>query len=53
MPEHVRNELIKLNGVTFKDMLLKVQEGRESDTYLNERKNISKYSFKRNMNSEI
>ena len=51
MPEHVRNELIKLNGVTFQDMRLEVQETRQSDTRLNERRNISKYSFERNMNS--
>ena len=28
-PEHVCNELIKLNGVTFQDMCLKVQEARQ------------------------
>ena len=50
-PEHVCNELIKLNGVKFQDRCLKAQEERQSDTRLNERKNISKSSFKRNMKS--
>ena len=34
-PEHVYNKLIKLNGVTFQDMYLKVQEVRQSDTRFN------------------
>ena len=48
-PEHVCNELIKLNGVAFQDMCLKVQEARQSDTGFNERRNITKSSFERNM----
>ena len=28
-PEHVCNELIKLNGITFQDMRLKVQEAKQ------------------------
>ena len=28
-PEHVCNELIRLNGVIFQDMCLKVQEARQ------------------------
>ena len=50
-PEHVCNELIKLNDVTFQDMCLKVQEARQSDTRFNERKNITKSSFVRNVKS--
>ena len=50
-PEHVCNELIKLNGVTFQVMCLKVQEARQSDTRFNERRNITKSSFERNMKS--
>ena len=50
-PEHVCNELIKLNGITFQDMCLKVQEARLSDTRFNERGNITKSSFERNMRS--
>ena len=52
--EHVCNELIKLNGVIgviSQDMCLKVQEARQSDTRFNERKNIIKSSFERNMKS--
>ena len=33
-PEHVCNELIKLNGIIFQDLSLKVEEARESDTTL-------------------
>ena len=40
-PEQVCNKLIKLNGVTFQDMCLKVQEARQSDTRFNERRNIT------------
>ena len=50
-PEYVCNELIKLNGATFQDMCLKVQEARQSDTRFNERRNITKFSFRRNMKS--
>ena len=50
-PEHVCNELIKLNGVKFQDMCLKAQEARQSDNRFNERKNITKSSFERNMKS--
>ena len=49
--EHVCNELIKLNGVTFQDMCLKVQEARQSDTRFNERRNITKSSLERNVKS--
>ena len=37
-PEHVCNEFIKLNGVTFQDMCLKVEEERQSDTRFNQSK---------------
>ena len=50
-PEQVCNELIKLNGITFQDMCLKVQEAKQSDTRFNEKKNITKSSFERNMKS--
>ena len=50
-PEHVCNELIKLNCVTFQEMCLKVQEAGQSDTRFNKRRNITKSSFKRNMKS--
>ena len=50
-PEHVCHELIKLNGETFQDMCLKVQEARQSDTRFNEKRNITKSSFERSMNS--
>ena len=50
-PQHVCNELIKLNGVTFQDMCLKVQETRQSSTRFNEKGNIIKPSFERNMES--
>ena len=53
VPEHVCNELTKLNGVTFQDMHLKVQEARQSDTTFNESKNITKSSFDRNMKSAV
>ena len=45
--EHVCNGLTKLNDVTFQDMCLKVQEAKQLDTRLNERKHITKSSFKR------
>ena len=54
--EHVCNELIKLNGVICvisQDMFLKVQEARQSDSRFNERKNIIKSSFERNMKSAV
>ena len=41
------NELIKLSGITFLDMLLKVREVRQLDTTFNERRNITKSSFGR------
>ena len=50
-PEHVCNKPIKLNGITFQDMYLKVQEARRSDTRCNERRNITKSFFERNMKS--
>ena len=50
-PEHVCNELIKLNSVTFQDMCLKVQEARQSDTRFNEKRNITKSSLERNIKS--
>ena len=46
-PEHVCNELIKLNGITFQGMCLKVQESRQSDISFNERRNIAKSFFKK------
>ena len=49
--EQVCHELIKLNGVTFQDMCLKVQEARQSDSRFNEKTNIAKSSFERNMKS--
>ena len=51
VPERVSNELIKLNGVTFEDMCLQVQEARQSGTRFKERKNIIKSFFERNMKS--
>ena len=48
-PEHICNELIKLNGVTFQDMCLKVQDARQSDTRFSEKRNITKSSFERNL----
>ena len=51
-PEHVCHELIKLNGVTFQGMCLKVQEERRSRTWFNESRNITKSSFERSMKSE-
>ena len=50
-PEHVCNEFIKLNGITFQGMCLRVHEARRSGTRFNERKNITKSSFERNMKS--
>ena len=50
-PEHVCHELIKLNGETFQDMCLKVREARQSDTRINEKRNITKSLIKRNVNS--
>ena len=52
-PEHVCHELIKLNGEIFQDMCLKVQEARQSDTRFNEKRNITKSSFERIMNSAV
>ena len=49
--EHVCHELVKLNGVTFQDMYLKVQEARQSNTRFNEKTNIAKSPFERNMKS--
>ena len=49
--EHVCHELIKLNGVTFQDMHLNVQEARQSGIRFNEKRNITKSSFERNMKS--
>ena len=40
-----------INGVTFQDICLKVQEGSQSDIRINEKRNISKSSFERNMKS--
>ena len=48
-PEHVCNEIIRINGVTFQDMCLKVEEARQLETRINERKNTTKSSFQRNM----
>ena len=50
-PEHACNELIKLNSVKFQDMCLKVQEARHSDNRFNEKRNIPKFSFERNIKS--
>ena len=50
-PEHACHELIKLNGVKFQEMCLKVQEARQSDTRFNKKRNITKPSFERNMKS--
>ena len=49
--EHVCNELIKLNVITFQDVCLKVQEARRSDTRFNENRNITKYYFERSVKS--
>ena len=49
--EHVCNELIKLSGVTFQDMCLKVQKARQLDIKFNDRKNTTKSFFERNMKS--
>ena len=49
--EHVCHELIKLNGVTFQDRHLNVQEARQSGIRFNEKRNITKSSFERNMKS--
>ena len=51
VPEYVCHEFIKLNGVIFQDMCLKVQEARQSDTRFNEKRNITKSSFEKNMKS--
>ena len=37
VPGHACHELIKLNGATFQDISLKVQEARQSDTRFNEK----------------
>ena len=50
-PEHACHELIKLNGASFQDMCLKVQEARQSDTRFKEKRNITKSLFERNMKS--
>ena len=50
-PEHACHELIRLNGVTFEAMCLKVQEARQSDTRFNKKRNIKKSSFERNIKS--
>ena len=47
--EHFCNELIKLNGIAFQDMCLKVQEARQSDTMFTIRRNITKVFCERNM----
>ena len=52
VPEHACNELIKLIGVTFQDMCLKIQEARQSNTRCNERRNIAKSTSVRNMNRQ-
>ena len=49
--EHACNQLIKLNGITFQGMCLKVREARRSDTRFKERRNIKKLLFERNMKS--
>ena len=49
--EHVCYELMKLNGVTFQDMHLNVQEARQSGIRFNEKRNITNSSFERNMKS--
>ena len=51
--EHVCHELVKLNGVTFQDMCLKVQEARQSNTRFNEKTNIAKSSFERKSAADI
>ena len=48
-PEHVCNELNKLNSVTFQDICLKVQEARQSHSRFIKKRNIIKSSFERNM----
>ena len=50
-PEHICNEPIKLNTVTFQDMCLKVQDARQSDTGFSKKRNITKSSFERNLKS--
>ena len=50
-PGHACHELIKLNGLTFQDMCLKVQEARQSDTRFNEKRSITKSLFERNIKS--
>ena len=50
-PEHICNEPIKLNSVTFQDMCLKVQDARQSDTRFSKKRNITKSSFERNLKS--
>ena len=48
-PGYACHELIKLNASTFQVMCLKVQEGRQSDTRFNKKRNITKSLFERNM----
>ena len=50
-PEHICNEPIKLNSVTFQDMCLKVQDARQSYTGFSKKRNITKSSFERNLKS--
>ena len=51
VPEHACHKPIELNGVIFQDMCLKVQEARQSDTRFNEKRNIIKSFFERNLKS--
>ena len=44
-PGHACHEHIKLNGATFQDICLNVQEARQSDTRFNEKRNITKSLF--------
>ena len=50
-PEHACHEPIKLNGAAFQDMSKEAQEARQSDTRFNEKGNIVKPCFERNMKS--
>ena len=45
------NELIKLNGITFQDMRLKVQEARRSNARFNKKRTITRSSLERNVKS--
>ena len=46
-PEHVCTELTILDGITFQNIRLKVQEAKRSDTSLNEKTNTADSTFQK------